>query len=94
MTPIVEGLSVEPCPEVVPRGAAPPPGRGGGREHWAIEKRLHWVLDVTFADDQSRLRKGYGARNIATVRHVALNLVRAARDKRSIKSRRKIAGLN
>jgi len=62
------------------------------RGHWAIENRLHWVLDVTFADDQSRLRKGHGARNMATVRHFALNLVRTADDKRSIKSRRKIAG--
>jgi predicted transposase YbfD/YdcC len=62
------------------------------REHWAIENRLHWVLDVTFADDQSRLRKGHGARNMATVRHFALNLVRTAQDKRSIKSRRKLAG--
>jgi len=50
------------------------------------------VLDVTFADDQCRLRKGHGARNMATVRHFALNLVRTATDKRSIKSRRKIAG--
>ena len=62
------------------------------REHWAIENRLHWVLDVTFADDQSRLRKGHGARNMATVRHFALNLVRTATDKRSLKSRRKLAG--
>lgn len=62
------------------------------REHWAIENRLHWVLDVTFGDDLSRLRKGHGARNMATVRHFALNLVRAATDKRSIKSRRKLAG--
>jgi predicted transposase YbfD/YdcC len=62
------------------------------RGHWAIENRLHWVLDVTFADDQSRLRKGHGARNMATVRHFALNLVRTATDKRSIKSRRKAAG--
>jgi predicted transposase YbfD/YdcC len=62
------------------------------REHWAIENRLHWVLDVTFADDQSRLRKGHGARNMATVRHFALNLVRTTADKRSIKSRRKLAG--
>ena len=62
------------------------------RGHWAIENRLHWVLDVTFADDQCRLRKGHGARNMATVRHFALNLVRATPDKRSIKSRRKIAG--
>jgi predicted transposase YbfD/YdcC len=64
------------------------------REHWAIENRLHWVLDVTFNDDQSRLRKGHGARNMATVRHFALNLVRTAEDKHSIKSRRKIAGWN
>ena len=62
------------------------------REHWAIEDRLHWVLDVTFAYDQSRLRKGHGARNMATVRHFALNLVRAIADKRSIKSKRKLAG--
>jgi predicted transposase YbfD/YdcC len=62
------------------------------RDHWAIENRLHWVLDVTFAEDQSRLRKGHGARNMATARHFALNLVRTAQDKRSIKSRRKIAG--
>jgi predicted transposase YbfD/YdcC len=62
------------------------------REHWAIENRLHWVLDVTFAEDLSRLRKGHGARNMATVRHFALNLVRTAADKRSIKSRRKLAG--
>ena len=62
------------------------------RGHWAIENRLHWVLDVAFGDDQSRLRKGHGARNMATVRHFALNLVRAAADKRSIKSRRKLAG--
>jgi predicted transposase YbfD/YdcC len=62
------------------------------RAHWAIENRLHWVLDVTFGDDQSRLRKGYGAQNMAIVRHFALNLVRAATDRRSIKSRRKLAG--
>ena len=62
------------------------------RGHWAIENSLHWVLDVTFADDQSRLRKGHGARNMATVRHLALNLVRTTNDKRSIKSRRKLAG--
>ncbi len=62
------------------------------RSHWAIENSLHWVLDVTFADDQSRLRKGHGAKNMAVVRHFAINLVRAAKDKRSIKLRRKCAG--
>ena len=40
--------------------------------------RLHWVLDVVFADDQCRLRKGHGARNMAVVRHFAINLVRSA----------------
>lgn len=62
------------------------------RGHWAIENRLHWVLDVAFGDDLSRLRKGFGAQNMSTVRHFALNLVRGANDKRSIKSRRKRAG--
>jgi predicted transposase YbfD/YdcC/regulator of replication initiation timing len=62
------------------------------RGHWGIENRLHWVLDVVFGDDQSRLRKGHGARNMAVVRHFAINLVRAASDKKSIKLRRKLAG--
>ena len=62
------------------------------RSHWAIENSLHWVLDVTFAEDQSRLRTGHGAKNMAVVRHFAINLVRTAKDKRSIKLRRKRAG--
>ncbi len=62
------------------------------RGHWGIENRLHWVLDVVFADDQSRLRRGHGARNMAVVRHFAINLVRQATDKKSIKLRRKVAG--
>ena len=62
------------------------------RGHWGIENCLHWVLDVTFDDDQSRLRKGFGARNMAVVRHFALNLVRSAKDTKSIKLRRKMAG--
>ena len=62
------------------------------RGHWSIENSLHWVLDVGFGEDQSRLRKGYGAKNMAVVRHFALNLVRSAKDKKSIKLRRKLAG--
>jgi predicted transposase YbfD/YdcC len=61
------------------------------RNHWAIENSLHWVLDVTFAEDQSRLRKGHGAKNMATIRHFALNMVRSVNDRYSIKSRRKRA---
>jgi predicted transposase YbfD/YdcC len=62
------------------------------RGHWGIENRLHWVLDVTFNDDQSRLRKGFGAKNMAVVRHFALNLVRTANDTKSVRLRRKVAG--
>ncbi len=61
------------------------------RGHWGIENRLHWVLDVTFDEDQSRLRKGFGAKNMAVVRHFALNLVRSIKDTKSIKLRRKMA---
>jgi predicted transposase YbfD/YdcC len=63
------------------------------RAHWGIES-LHWVLDVTFKEDLSRLRRGHGARNMALVRRLAFNLVRAGRGKRSIKTARKAAGWN
>ena len=61
------------------------------RSHWAIENNLHWTLDVTFNEDQSRLRIGHGAKNMAVIRHFALNLVRQVADKQSIKRRRKRA---
>jgi predicted transposase YbfD/YdcC len=61
------------------------------RGHWGIENRLHWSLDVTFNEDRSPLRVGHGAKNMAVVRHFALNLVRKVADKRSIKRRRKYA---
>ena len=64
------------------------------RSHWAIENSLHWVLDVTFDDDQSRLRTGHGAKNMAVVRHFAINLIRTVNDKRSIRLRRKCATWN
>ena len=62
------------------------------RGHWGIENRRHWVLDVVFDEDQSRLRTGHGARNMAVVRHFAINLVRQAKDNKSIRLRRKLAG--
>jgi predicted transposase YbfD/YdcC len=61
------------------------------RSHWAIENGLHWVLDVIFKEDQSRLRRGHGAQNMALVRHLALNLIRAMPGKHSIKGKRKLA---
>jgi predicted transposase YbfD/YdcC len=57
------------------------------RGHWRIENQLHWTLDVVFNEDQSRVRKGHGAKNMAVVRHFAINLVRmvdeAARPQRT-----------
>ncbi len=63
------------------------------RSHWGIENRVHWVLDVSFHEDQSRIRAGYAAQNFAVLRHIALNLLQHAETKRrSIKGRRKKAG--
>ncbi len=46
------------------------------RSHWGIENRLHWVLDVAFVEDQSRIRQGYAAQNMSVFRHIALNLLK------------------
>jgi predicted transposase YbfD/YdcC len=64
------------------------------RAHWGVENRLHWVLDVVFHDDLSRLRSGYGPQNMGVFKHMALNMVRKPKDKHSLKSRRKLASLN
>lgn len=59
------------------------------RGHWGIENQLHWVLDVVFREDDSRVRKGNSAENFAVIRHIALNLLRSERSsKRSIKNKR------
>ena len=62
------------------------------RSHWTIENQLHWILDVQSNEDQSRLRVGHGARNMAVVRHFALNPLHQVQDRRSLKTRRKRAG--
>ena len=63
------------------------------RSHWAIENTLHWILDVSFQDDESRIRKGYAPENMALIKHAALNLLQKNKGKReSIKQLRKIAG--
>lgn len=46
------------------------------RKHWGIENSLHWRLDIAFREDESRIRKGYGAENFAILRHIALNLLK------------------
>ena len=64
------------------------------RSHWGIENRLHWVLDVVFHDDLARLRTGSGPQNMAIIKHMAMNMIRNADDKHSLKVRRKKAALN
>jgi predicted transposase YbfD/YdcC len=70
------------------------------RDHWAIENSLHWVLDMTFHEDQSRVRMGHAAKNFATLRRMALNLLRTApnpprhKKKLSIRQKRTVCGLN
>jgi len=62
------------------------------RSHWGIESRLHWVLDVVFHDDLCRLRTDNGPQNFAIVRHIALNLLKKAKGKISLRATRKKAG--
>ena len=58
------------------------------RGHWGVENKLHWVLDVCFREDQSRARAGYAAENLATLRRLALNLLkREQTKKRGIKGK-------
>jgi predicted transposase YbfD/YdcC len=61
------------------------------RCHWHVENRLHWVLDVVFHEDLSRLRSGAGSQNMTTIRQMAMNLLRGPKDKCSLKVRRKSA---
>jgi predicted transposase YbfD/YdcC len=63
------------------------------RAHWGIENSVHWVLDIAFREDESRVRKGNGAQNLAILRHIALNLLRQEKSaKCGVKAKRLKAG--
>lgn len=65
------------------------------RSHWAIENNLHWVLDMSFGEDMSRIRKNNAPQIMAVIRHIALNLLQLTKDnmkRQSIKRLRKMAG--
>jgi predicted transposase YbfD/YdcC len=61
------------------------------RSHWAVENSLHWVMDMTFRDDECRIRTDHAPANFTTLRHIALNLIRKAPGKYSLRAKRKIA---
>ena len=63
------------------------------RAHWHIENRLHWVLDVTFREDDSRIRTANAAQNMTIIRHMALNMIKQEQStKRSVRGKRLKAG--
>lgn len=64
------------------------------RSHWQVENSLHWVLDVVFLDDQCRIRKDHAPQNFHIVKQMALNLIRQAPGKKSVRLKRKSAGWN
>ena len=63
------------------------------RDHWGIENKLHWRLDMGFREDESRIRKGHSAENFAVMRHFAINLLKQDKlTKLGVKNKRLKAG--
>jgi predicted transposase YbfD/YdcC len=64
------------------------------RSHWSIENSLHWVLDVTFKEDHSRIRRGHGPENMTLLRRLCINLIKQDKTKGSINLKRYRAAMN
>ena len=65
------------------------------RQHWDIENKLHWSLDVTFNEDRCRIRKDHAPENVTAVRHIALNLLRQEHSHQmSLRQKRLLCGLD
>jgi len=64
------------------------------REHWGVENRLHWRLDVIMNEDQDRTRLGNGPHNLAILRHMAMNAMQKEGSKVSLRGKIKLAGWN
>jgi predicted transposase YbfD/YdcC len=64
------------------------------RDHWGVENRLHWCLDVTMNEDSARNRMDNGPQNLAVLRHMALNVMRKEEAKMSQRGKLKKAAWN
>ena len=65
----------------------------GARGHWGVENGLHWVLDVAFREDDSRIRTGHAPENFALLRHIAVNAIKQEKTaKLGVKNKRLKAG--
>ena len=64
------------------------------RSHWGVENKLHWCLDVTFREDESRIRRGNALHNLGVIRHVAMKLLKRETTKISVRKKRIRAALN
>ena len=65
------------------------------RNHWGIENSLHWTLDMTFREDESRIRVESSPENYAVIRHIALNIIKQDNTRKaSVKRKRFMAALD
>jgi len=68
---------------------------GAVRSHWSVENRLHWQLEVTFQEDQCRIRKGDADANFSILRRTALGLLKNSQTKKvGVKNKRLAAALD